>query len=613
MASQEYLLGFLLTILVLTAACGGGSSSRMAPPPVFTSTPGTAASQGVAYGYTVTATDPAGGTVTFALNSAPGGATFSANTLAWTPAATQARIADNFTITATTSEGASATQSWSVTPSGTISGSLVNTYWSASGPINVPHDWTKSLVIPQALVPQVDGSFAILKGSGNSDGTFTIENVPGGYYWLGLGSLVRANYWTSSSTFDFGADIAGRPIATTAAPETTTFAFNIDGLDPVQAQDQFAFLTDLAPSFLDIGFVVPSPAGSTTMTTSFQIKSNLDYSAASTGFLLQYEPASAGSVSGLALGPELTLSNLALTSGTTNSVIATLNPSPASSFDLSVKGSEWTPLFQNAGPGTVTPFSASVSVFAIPFAPGNKTDGRGGMNLPLFIPPLSANGGFLLGSPRVGPCRGTVAMTSFNLTSYPPMLTDQDFGTLPYGDPFDANWAHVFSLCQSASVPVPIPGSTATAPFVLVDGQNTSIPTAPVSPLAFPVVNPTINGSSFFTANTLNTTAVTLSWSAPARMAPFAYRVEDLILITLPDGTQGYLTAGVFYTGKTSASLPGLLPSQTYVFAVTTEVDGRANVETSPNRSALPTAAASVISAPITISAGAQAVRVTRR
>lgn len=230
----------------------------MAPPPVFTSTPGTSASQGAAYGYTVTATDPAGGTVTFALSSAPTGATFSASTLAWTPAAAQARIADNFTITATTSEGGSATQSWSVTPAGTISGSWINTQWTSSGSTNLPADWTKPpLLPPQALVPQSDGSFVPIRGSGNSNGTFSIPNVPGGYYWLQIGAR---SFWTSSSTFEYGFDEMGRSLSTTPTSETTTFAFNLADLDPVVSGDEFAFLTDLANPF-NIGFPILSPTG----------------------------------------------------------------------------------------------------------------------------------------------------------------------------------------------------------------------------------------------------------------------------------------------------------------------------------------------------------------
>jgi hypothetical protein len=593
---------FVLALLAALIGCGSGSQSMPASSPVFTSTPPTAANQGVAYNYAITATDPAGGSVTFALSGAPTGAGLSGSTLSWTPVAAQSRVSNSFTVTATSSEGGHATQSWSVTPAGTINGSWIDTRWTASGSSNEPFDWTKHGPPPQALIPQPDGTFTPISGMGNADGTFSIPNVPGGYYWLQIVPL-HSSYWTSSSTFDYGRDIVGHAIGTIPTSVITTFDFNIAGLDAVVAGDQFAFLTDWSDNFpvMNIGFAIPSPTGATTMTTSYKTpQSNLDYSTVDMGFLLQYEPVSAGAVTGVALGPELMVSNLSLVSGATDNVNATLNASPHASFDLNVKGSQWAALYENAGPGTVTPVDTYISLAAQPFAPATVLGER--LNLPLFLPPLTGNGfGFTVGWPTAAPCVGFVAVNPpATITSYPPILTDQDFGSLAYGDPFDANWARVFSLCQEASVQVPVPGGGTPATFLFEDGVNTAIPTSSVVPLALPVQNPTIDGASFFAAGSGSATGITLSWSAPSGAAPFAYRVAPLIWTTLPNGIQTYLGGVVFYTGKTSMTLSPLQTGQTYVFVITTEVDARANVETSPHRSGLPTAVATVISAPFT-------------
>jgi hypothetical protein len=339
------------------------------------------------------------------------------------------------------------------------------------------------------------------------------------------------------------------------------------------------------------------------MTTSYRTpQSNVDYSTADMGFLLQYEPVAAGTVTGVALGPELTVPNLSLVSGATNNVNATLNASPHASFDLNVKGSQWAAMYQNAGPGTVTPVDTYISLAAQPFAPASVLGEE--LNLPLFLPPLTGSGlGFIVGWPTAGTCGDSGAVNPQTIiTSYPPMLTDQDFGSLAYGDPFDASWARVFSLCQQASVQVPVPGGGTPATFLFQDGVNTAIPTSPVVPLALPVQNPNINGASFFTAGSVSSNGITLGWSAPAGMAPFAYRVVPLVWTTLPNGSQTYQGVGAFYTGKTSMTLPPLQTGQTYVFVISTEVDARANVETSPHRSGLPTAVATVISAPFTTS-----------
>ena len=147
---------------------------------------------------------------------------------------------------------------------------------------------------------------------------------------------------------------------------------------------------------------------------------------------------------------------------------------------------------------------------------------------------------------------------------------------------------------------MPIPGSGSTAPVLFGIGQNTNIPTAPVSPLIFPVKDPTINGASLFTANVVDPAGVTLSWTEPDGAAPYGYKVALFVLRPLGDGTSNYFPAGTFTTGKTSMTLPPLQSGQTYVMALSARVDGKADVEKSPNRSSLPTAYATVVSAPIT-------------
>jgi len=89
----------------------------------------------------------------------------------------------------------------------------------------LPVDWTKVATFPRVLIPQTNGSFQTVTGSGGSDGTFTIPNVPGGYCWLQAGPA--ASFWTSSSTFDFGADInTEMPSGSTTSVSTTGIILN---------------------------------------------------------------------------------------------------------------------------------------------------------------------------------------------------------------------------------------------------------------------------------------------------------------------------------------------------------------------------------------------------
>lgn len=82
-------------------------------PPSFTSTPIVDATFGSAYSYSLTATDPQGYPLTFALASGPTGMTLSGNTLTWTPSGTQTG-SQSVTVTVSDGHGGTATQSFSI-------------------------------------------------------------------------------------------------------------------------------------------------------------------------------------------------------------------------------------------------------------------------------------------------------------------------------------------------------------------------------------------------------------------------------------------------------------------------------------------------------------------
>ncbi len=614
MHTRNFLLLALLPLalvgLAFLAACGSGSGAAksQASTPIFTSTPVTAAAQDVGYTYQLAATDPAGGSVTFALTTSPTGATLSGNTISWTPAAMQSRVSNSFAVTATTMSGGTASQSWTVTPLGTITVNWVNTYWEATGQVQVP-------ALPSAaanlsvIVANPDGSVTVQKSSATSPGVFSIPNVPAGYYWLQIGT--GEAFWTSAGAFDAGQNIAGAPLPTSNGAPQTQLEFNLSGLASVPELT----LVDIVPPIAQqqLGFFLIDSPNSTTSEATITYPAGIDWSQINTIFFMQYLPASLGSLNNLVLGPSLTATGLTLVNGTTNTITETLQPSPQAAVNLSVPGaSQWAPLFSNAAPSTPTPFASALSITAQPYVTGLLASGADSFsNVGIGIETLGVPTLTLAGTAESGLGLGTatcdpIGFPEQNTTpAQSAIVSDENFGAWQYGDSFPSAWTRTLSLCQEYLAAIPIPNSSATANFAVVDGAIVAPSNSPIAPVVLPVQNPTINGGSLFTSSSATSSIVSLSWTAPTGTAPFGYTVRSYVQ-TMEEGIPTYgPTGAAFSTAQTSISLPPLAGGNTYVFAITADADGSANMQTSPFRSSLPVGYATVVSAPVTINSGA--------
>jgi hypothetical protein len=604
MLTRALLVVSLLLAALLTACGSNNSSQKQSLSPIFTSTPVTAAAQGEAYSYTPVAVDPAGGAVTYSLTTGPG-ATLNGGAISWTPTAAQSRTSNSFTVTAKATSGGTATQSWTVSPTGIVTVNWVNTYWEPSGAVQVPIVSSASLQI-SAVAPQADGSLTVLKGATTGPGVVSIAGVPAGNYWLTFGGVnvlptSSTGYWIGGSTYDLGRNIAGFPVATLTANTSTQFDLTLSGLDSVA--EPTSIQLNLENQIF--GPLMSDPPSTSTLSTAIGYNSDFDWSKSTAGFILQYEPTTLGALANVSvLGSEATLSDLTLTNGATNAITQTLQHTSPTSLDVSVEGSKWATALSGAAPATATANYAGFYLVAEPFVTGVNAPGASisGPNLNLAVDYYEPLG--IASLLNFSSCDSTGFQLNTASAQQPGILTDGSLGTLNYNDPFPSTWTRAESFCEEAVIPVLVPDSSATVNFALVTGESVAPSSNTLAPMVGPVQNPTINSGSLFTAATLSTTTPSFSWTAPAIGTPYGYEVSTYVLSN-PSGTPNYLNAGVFYTSQNSVTLPPLSAGNTYVFAITALVDGTANIQTSPNRSSLPTGFANVVSAPITISSGA--------
>jgi hypothetical protein len=552
----------------LSFGCGTGSSSNAQLPAsglVFLSTPATQASEGNVYTYTLQANVQGSA---FALTSSPSGTILSGNTITWTPTSQQSRTINQFAVTATYA-GATATQSWTVTPTGTIRGTTAETCLSDSG-----QTVTTFLARPeigdtvQILVPDSANAFDTYRGTVAQDGTFSIPNIPAGSFWL---MTIWTKLWTSGGKIDLGSRYWGGCQQETMSGVGSALQISVNGLNPWQNRDYFYFAVPNERTSAPLG-IFPA-VGATSMSLTIPNGNLLLLNAANgddayTAQLVNetYVGIPIQSLQQFSGPTQITVQN-----GVVNSVSDTLQSEPqTNTVRANVHGSAFTALYPSMARG------------AVGVNPGD--------NFRVDITPdsigPSSNGLFLV-----------LASHAFS--------SDTDAGNIPFANPYPATWTPFVDYTDLAGQSLLPPG--ASSPFTLVLGNRVvtaEFPTAsnPIAPLIGPALNPQINGIDLFQDQVISGTTPTLSWQPPALGTASIYSI-GVQQFVVTNGNPSLQFKEQLYTTNTSVVLPqGLLSSgNSYCFVIESLSRKNLNGSVAPYQETFPEGESDLVSGVITV------------
>ncbi len=626
------------------------------PSPTFTSTPNISPTlaQGATYTYAITANDPAGTTITYKLTTGPATASISGKTLTWTPLTLELQMPTSFVVTATTALGGTNTQPFTVTPLRTVTMTLIDNLWTAGGQSTSPVKGTSPV---GALVP---GSAKLIPGTDNGDGTYTINNVPAGYYWLVDGPVEK--YYTNVNTFYADTDFIGQmlsapttaqPIDITALPLDATASPNVSSNDVIWigSPNTTAWWAPQGPS---AGTPLPTTGVSLTDTTESIAPGTLPAINSGTpgdpSYILQFSvPSSIISASPLSYVGMSIAADYGLGTGFnyTNLIgggAEALTASTPETLSFTTKG--WGSLVPSVtytlSGGTTTPRLVYFGTYLA--------------SMPYITPGHSAiGGGYPSCSGSTNPANTTLCTEVAGLVGWPAYTSaapDSALLSIPHGQntreagndagPLFMAYAALDSpTCTSSqttlctppdndTVSMPVDNSFGSTPMVLSSQVEVQVPLGftknfslvstsqisvtrlssaiPDQPVIYPVTAPLINGGDLYTSPSTTLSApLTLSWAAAtlnSAVSGAKLSGYDVIVYAVPSGSDNWGAAITdLYTTSTSLTIPtGLLSAGSYVFVIEARADALAVPSVNPWHSQFPRGTAQVVSAPMTIS-----------
>jgi hypothetical protein len=443
-----------------------------------------------------------------------------------------------------------------LTSTRTVTGTRIGHYNNGPLPVDL------STMTVAAYVPSGSG-YTVITGTGTSSGTFTISNVPAGFYWLQLGSTFL---WTSNTVVDADFISNFRSNAVFADYSTTFLTFDLTNLNSWQSTDLFEIACPNNDSF----DFFPGTVGETTFTGTFNYLGYL--SDASQGDQYYISQLITQTVSGFpftALGRFIAPPKFTQAQGSDTSINGNLTTiSQPNSFEANVNGADLMTQALAANP-SATLFGSflALDVYPASFAHGQTT----------ATPDLIIYGGA------------------------PTISSNGDLGPVLYGNPYPSSKWPLFVIYSYEGVTnYTAPGATTSAPLVTYTyGVTTTLPTttSPIKPLVGVAQKPSINGKNFF--GNLSGVGLTpvVKWAPPA-VGTATYYLVTVYQLTNVGGTTVATVVGSLSTQQAALRIPtGLLTAgQAYVFEVSAYYIPGLNFAKNPYFFGSTTAQADVIS-----------------
>lgn len=544
------------------AATGSATITVTAPAPTFTSVAPVVATEGQVYSYTLTATDPIHSAITFSLVTAPAGAQISSNVLTWTPTHVQSRTVNTFQVTATTGAGGSASQEFSVTPCGTVHGTAIDSYTSSSGTVTVSRDLTTMYIAAVALV---NGQWATFQANTTSNGSFDIPTVPAGKYFL---VMPAGAYWTAASDVDLGQDHLGRSDA--VWPQAATlFTADFIGLNPWKDDDYLWFVN---PN-LDQAFMW-SAASANDQIAGFTRTWTGPLSQAAQGdqwYVSQVVTKAVGGSEFEYLRKAAPVLSVTQADGSTVNLAGTMANITQGSLALKILGTQFAAQTFSIH-SDAQPHSTEIELDAQPF-----TAAKGAIGPTLLLKNRDQD----------------------------PIVTDLDYGTVGYGNPYPSTWTPILNV--EYEVNVSYTASGADTPVVAqgeVFVSTVQMPAAGsgVGPVIGPVRNIRLDGLDLTQPQTVGSSMPTITWDVPLLGTPTVYQLTIFQLFN-NGGESQYENVLDIYTSDRFLNLPNgtLATGSEYFFAIRAYYLPGVNLTTSPYRRALPMAYADALTEIVSI------------